>query len=139
MDQDVALSIHCSREGSVALAGMVELRWISFDTTPPIVSMPSESGVTSSKQRVLDIAGEDCGLNSGSQRDDFVRIQLRVGLRLEQAPNRLANKRNSRRSADENDFRNFLDGDIRVVDALPARPKGTVNEIGVMSWSNRFA
>ena len=27
---------------------MVELRWISFETTPPMVSMPSDSGVTSS-------------------------------------------------------------------------------------------
>ncbi len=33
---------------SLPLAGMVELRRMIFDTTPPMVSMPSESGVTSS-------------------------------------------------------------------------------------------
>jgi hypothetical protein len=33
---------------SVPLAGMVELRKMIFDIAPPIVSMPSESGVTSS-------------------------------------------------------------------------------------------
>ena len=33
---------------SLPVAGIVELRRMIFDTTPPIVSMPSESGVTSS-------------------------------------------------------------------------------------------
>ena len=31
----------------LALAGMVEFRWIIFDTTPPEISIPSDSGVTS--------------------------------------------------------------------------------------------
>ena len=33
---------------SLPVAGIVELRRMIFDITPPIVSMPSESGVTSS-------------------------------------------------------------------------------------------
>ena len=33
---------------SLPLAGIVELRRMILDTTPPMVSMPSESGVTSS-------------------------------------------------------------------------------------------
>ena len=36
---------------SVALAGMVELRWMILATTPPRASMPSESGVTSRRRR----------------------------------------------------------------------------------------
>ena len=60
--------------------GMVELRWISFETTPPMVSMPSESGVTSSSSCVLDLAREDAGLHGGAQRDDFIGIQF--GMRL---------------------------------------------------------
>src|SRR5437899_1905906 len=34
---------------SLPVAGIVELRMMIFDITPPIVSMPSDSGVTSSK------------------------------------------------------------------------------------------
>ena len=48
VDQHVGLAVHGRGEVSVADAGIVELRWMSFETTPPMVSMPSDSGVTSS-------------------------------------------------------------------------------------------
>ena len=42
---------------SVAEAGMVELRWMIFATTPPSASMPSDSGVTSSSS-ISSVAAE---------------------------------------------------------------------------------
>ena len=43
-----------------------------------MVSMPSESGVTSSSSLILDVARENTGLHRRAQRDHFVRIQLGV-------------------------------------------------------------
>ena len=69
---------------SVALAGIVELRWMIRATTPPSASMPSESGVTSSSSRSssasLDGAGQDVGLHRRAQRHHFVGVQLGVRL-----------------------------------------------------------
>ena len=44
--------------------------------TPPIVSMPSDSGTTSSSSMSSPAAGEDAGLDAGAERDDLVGVEL---------------------------------------------------------------
>jgi hypothetical protein len=48
------------------LVGMVVLRSTSLVITPPRVSMPSESGVTSSSTMSGDLAREDPALDGGA-------------------------------------------------------------------------
>ena len=59
-----------------------------FDTTPPIVSMPSDSGVTSSSSMSCLPLDENVRLNGCAERDDFVGIEF--GVRL--APNSFADR-----------------------------------------------
>ena len=60
------------------LAGIVELRRMIFDTTPPIVSMPSDSGVTSSSSISRRPLTRMSAWKRGAERHDLVRIQLAV-------------------------------------------------------------
>jgi len=50
------------------LVGMVVLRSISRVNTPPSVSMPSDSGVTSSSNTSLDVALEHAALDRRADR-----------------------------------------------------------------------
>jgi hypothetical protein len=53
--------------------GIVVLRSMSFVKTPPSVSMPSESGVTSSSSRSLT-SPEHAALHRRADRHDFVGL-----------------------------------------------------------------
>ena len=44
--------------------------------TPPMVSMPSDSGMTSSSSMSPPAAGEDVGLDAGAERDDLVGVDV---------------------------------------------------------------
>ena len=71
-----------------------------FDVTPPIVSMPSESGRHVEQQHLAIAGDEDVGLHRGAERDHLVGVQLAVRRPAEQLARPAANQRNARRSAD---------------------------------------
>ena len=68
---------------SLLLVGMVVLRGISGVITPPSVSMPSVSGVTSSSRMSLTSPVEDAGLDRRADRHDLVRVDALVRLLAE--------------------------------------------------------
>ncbi len=124
---------------SVALAGMVELRWMSFETTPPIVSMPSDRGVTSSSNLSSTCARKDAGLNRRAQRDHFVRIQFGVRLGAEQRFHRLPDQRDPRRPAHQHNFVDLLHASRPHPQAVHGTAPSVRSTIGVISWSNSVA
>jgi len=78
VDLDRGLVVLGGREDLRLLVGIVVLRSISLVITPPLVSMPKVSGVTSSSQHVLDVAGQDAGLDARADRDDLVGVDALV-------------------------------------------------------------
>ena len=71
---------------SLFRVGIVVLRGISVVITPPSVSMPSESGVTSSSSRSLTSPASTPRLHRRADRDDFVGVDALVRLLAEAAP-----------------------------------------------------
>ena len=94
-----------------------------------MVSMPSESGVTSSSNLSSTVAGEDAGLHGRAQRDHFIGIQFGVRLRAEQLFDGVAHQRDARRSAHQDHFIDLLDRDAGVRDAV----RGTAPACGSRS------
>ena len=66
--------------------------------------MPSESGVTSSKQNVFDFAAKHAGLHRRTDCNNFVRVHALVRFLAEQFANDRCTFGNSCRSTDENNF-----------------------------------
>ena len=64
--------------------GIVVLRSISFVNTPPFVSMPSESGVTSSRRTSLTSPRRTPRLDGGADGDDLVGVDALVRLLADQ-------------------------------------------------------
>ena len=89
---------------SLFRVGIVVLRGISVVITPPSVSMPSDSGVTSSSSRSLTSPREHAGLDRRADRDDLVRVHALVRLLAEQLLHDLLHLRDARRAADEHDL-----------------------------------
>ena len=83
-----------------------------FDITPPIVSMPSDSGVTSSSSISRRPLIEDVGLHGGAERHDFVGVQIRSGSRPNSSSTHAPHERDPRRAADQH----------HLVDVVGARP-----------------
>ena len=69
---------------SLAWQGTVLLRMMSLPTAPPSVSMPSDSGVTSSSSVSRCTPGQDARLHGRPQRDHLVGIDGRVRLAAEE-------------------------------------------------------
>ena len=65
---------------SERLVGIVVLRSISLVNTPPLVSMPSDSGVTSSSRTSLTSPLQHTGLQRRADGDDLVRVDALVRL-----------------------------------------------------------
>ena len=74
---------------------MVVLRSISLVITPPSVSKPSESGVTSSSTTFFDFAGQHARLNRRADGDHFIRVHRLVRFL---APGEAADQRLHRRN-----------------------------------------
>ena len=97
---------------SLFRVGIVVLRGISVVITPPSVSMPSDSGVTSSSSTSLTSPVEHAALDGRADRHDFVRIDALVRLLAEELAHQLLDLRHARRAADQHDL-----VDLRRVDA----------------------
>ncbi len=68
------------------LVGIVVLRSIRRVNTPPRVSMPSDSGVTSSSSTSLTSPFEHAALDGRADGDDFVRVHALVRLACRRTP-----------------------------------------------------
>ena len=89
---------------SVFFVGIVVLRGINVVMTPPNVSSPRLSGVTSSNKQVFDFAAEHTGLQRGAHRYHLVRIDALVRLFARQAAYQVLDHRHTRGAAYQNHF-----------------------------------
>ena len=112
-----------------------------FETTPPIVSMPSDSGVTSSSSISRRPLIEDVGLHGGAERDDFVRIEIAVRRAPEQLGDEPAHERHARRAADEHHFVDVARLETRVAERLRTGPsvRSTSGRISVSNSARVIA
>ena len=117
---------------SVALAGMVELRWMILATTPPSASMPSESGVTSSSSR-SSVAAEPpariCACTAAPSATTSSGLSsvwgfLPRALRLKSSSTKVADGGDPRRAADEDDFVDGIRRQLRILQRLLHRACG---------------
>ena len=90
------------------LVGIVELRSMTFVNTPPCVSTPSDSGVTSSRIMSLMSPRRMPPCTAAPIGDDFVGIDVAVRLLAEDLLHRLDDARHARLAADEHDFVDVL-------------------------------
>ena len=93
-----------------------------------MISMPSDSGVTSSSSLSSTSPERIAGLDRGAERDHFVRIQFGVRLGAEQLFDRGAHQRNARGSADHHHFVDLIHRDAGVLDAIAARPERAIDD-----------
>ena len=94
--------------------GMVELRGMIFSVRPPIVSRPSDSGMTSSSSQSssrVAVAGELVGLDRRAERHDLVGIEVVQRRLAEELADRAPHLRHARRAADQH----------HALDVAPAR------------------
>ena len=73
LDRHRGLVVVGRRERLLNLVGIVVFFWIIFVITPPSVSMPSDSGVTSSSSTSLRVARQHPTLNRRADGDRLVR------------------------------------------------------------------
>jgi hypothetical protein len=86
---------------SLLRVGIVVLRSMSLVATPPRVSMPSESGVTSSSSMSLTSPLEHAALHRGADRDHLVGVDPLARLLAEEILDQLLDRRHARLAADE--------------------------------------
>src|SRR5262249_41430855 len=121
---------------SLLRVGIVVFRGISVVITPPIVSIPSDSGVTSSSSRSLTSPASTPACTAAptvpprrADRDDFVGVDALVRLLAEQVLDDLLDLRNARRSADQHHFVDLRRVHAGVGQRLTRRADGLLQEI----------
>ena len=105
--------------------GIVELRGMIFSVRPPIVSTPSDSGITSSSSQSSPLPrrlpASEIRLDRRAERDDLVRVEIRERRLAEVVFDRAANHRHARRAADQHDALDVGRRDFRVAQRLARR------------------
>ena len=101
-----------SRTPVDALVGIVVFFSMSLVITPPSVSMPSDSGVTSSSSTSLTSPDEHAGLDRGADGHGLVRIHVLARLLAEEVLHGLLHQRHARLAADQDHL-----GDVAAVEA----------------------
>jgi hypothetical protein len=86
VDFDLRLAVGRGREDSLLAVGIVVLRSMIRVKTPPSVSMPSDSGVTSSSSMSLTSPLRDAALHRRADRHDLVGVHAALGLAAEEPP-----------------------------------------------------
>ena len=114
---------------SAFLIGMVVLRSISTVITPPSVSTPSESGVTSSRSDVLDVAGQNAGLDRRPDGDHLVRVDALVRLLARQRAHQILDHRHARGAADQDHLIRFEADSLRVPQHRLERPADACQQV----------
>ena len=97
-----------SRRSRFLRVGIVVLRSISVVITPPRVSMPSDSGVTSSSSMSLTSPAQHAALDRGADRHHLVRVDALVRLLAEEVLDQLLDRRDAGRAADQHDLVDVL-------------------------------
>ena len=77
--------------------------------------MPSDSGVTSSRNNVLDVTLQNTSLNGGTHGDHLVRVHAFVWFFAEKLGHFFDHFRHPGHTTDENDFVDFIGGKARVL------------------------
>ena len=97
--------------------------------TPPIVSIPSESGGNVKEKYVLDVAAENTTLDRGSYGNGLVRVDGLGPILAEEALHDLEDLGHAGRSADEENLVDLVDGNPRVLDGLAAGFLGALEKV----------
>ena len=116
---------------SVRRAGIVVLRSMTLVITPPSVSTPSDSGVTSSSRTSLTSPLMIAGLDRGADRDDLVGVDGHVRvLAAGQPAHQVLHGGDPGRAADEDDLVDVVGGDLGVGHRLLDRAEAALDEVG---------
>ena len=118
---------------SVRRVGMVVLRSMSLVITPPLVSMPSDSGVTSSSRTSLTSPLQHAGLDGGADGDDLVGVDALVRLLAGEARAPGPDRRHAGGAADEDDVVELALADAGVLEGLLERDPATLDQVGVVN------
>ena len=105
---------------SLFLVGIVVLREMSVVITPPSVSMPSDSGVTSSRTTSFTSPVSTARLHGRADRHDLVRVDALVRLLAEELLDGLLHLRHAGLAADQDHLVDVLRRSRR----RPASPAG---------------
>ena len=91
-----------------ALVGMVVFFSISLVMTPPRVSIPSDSGVTSSSSTSLTSPASTPRLHGRAHGDRLIRVDVLARLLAEEIAHVLLRQRHARLAADQDDLGDVL-------------------------------
>ena len=113
------------------LVGIVVLRSMSLVMTPPSVSMPSESGVTSRRSTSFTDWSpvRIARLYRGADGDHFVRVHALVRHFAENLFDFALHRRHAGRAADEHDLVDLARGKFAILDRLAARLDAPVDQV----------
>src|ERR1043166_7568267 len=81
------------------------------------------------QEDVFDVALEYAGLDRRAHRNDFVRIHALVRRLLDQVASRIHYLRHARHAANEDQFVTFVGRDARVLQTIPDRRNGALEQI----------
>ena len=111
------------------LVGIVVLRSISRVNTPPSVSMPSDSGVTSSSSTSLTSPCSTPRLDRGADGHDLVRVDALVRLLAEELLHDLLHLRHAGHAADQDDLVDLGRREAGVLERLAAGLDGALDQV----------
>ena len=117
------------RTPALFLVGIVVLRSISRVNTPPSVSMPSDSGVTSSSSTSLTSPCSTPAWIAAPIGNDLVGVDALVRLLAEQLLHDLLDLRHAGHAADQDHFVDLGRREAGVLDRLPARLDRLLHQI----------
>ena len=103
------------------LVGIVVLRSISRVNTPPSVSMPSDSGVTSSSSTSFTSPFSTAPWIAGADRDDLVRVDVARRFLAEELLHRVDDLRHAGHAADQDHLVDLARGHAGVLQRGAAR------------------
>ena len=106
---------------SVRRVGMVVLRSMSLVITPPLVSMPSDSGVTSRSRTSLTSPFSTPAWIGGADGDDLVGVDALVRLLAGERLHQLLHGGHAGGAADEDHVVDLALGEAGVLDGLLER------------------
>ena len=108
--------------------GIVVLRSTSLVITPPLVSRPSDSGVTSSSRTSLTSPVRTAALDGRADGDDLVGVDALVRLLAEDVLDDLLDPRHARRAADQHDLVDLGRLELGVLEGLQHRAAAALEE-----------
>ena len=129
VDLDGGLAVRGGEKICVCLTGMVVLRSMSLVNTPPIVSMPRDSGGHVQQHDVFHVAAEHAGLNGRADGHALIRVDALVGLLAGDALHGFLHGGDTGGTAHEDDLVDVLGGDAGVLHGLIERTDGLVDQI----------